>query len=66
MKHPCRGKTRYASYDEAALILVDAKIDRALHKPHAQRRREQRAYYCGNCNGFHLTSTPEDGRQRTR
>lgn len=65
-KHPCHRKTRYASYDEAALALVDAKIRRALRLRHHQKRREQRVYYCGNCNGHHLTSAPENDRRHTR
>lgn len=63
MKHPCRGKVRYGSYDEAALVVVNAKIKRAFRGHHHQRRHEERAYYCGDCNGFHLTSRPADGRR---
>jgi len=52
----CTGKARFSSYDEAQLALVDAKIKRAFGR--SQKRREERSYYCGNCNGFHLTSQP--------
>lgn len=54
MKRPCHTKIRYNSYDEAALILVDCKIRRQLRG--RQHRREESVYYCGECNGFHLTS----------
>jgi hypothetical protein len=64
MKHPCQGKVRYASYDEAGLALVNAKIRRAFGRAGWQKRREERVYYCGDCNGFHLSSLPEDGRRR--
>jgi hypothetical protein len=53
----CTNKRRFGSYDEAQLALVDAKIKRAFGR--SQKRREERSYYCGNCNGFHLTSQPE-------
>jgi hypothetical protein len=53
----CTGKARYASYDEAGLALVEAKIGAALRAN--RRRREQRIYWCGSCNGFHLTSRSE-------
>lgn len=56
MKHPCKGKVRYASADEAGLVLVNAKIARSLHG--RLRRRELAVYYCGDCVGFHLTSKP--------
>jgi len=52
----CAGKRRYASYDEAALVLVDAKIQASLRG--LQWRRERRVYWCGICNGHHLTSRP--------
>lgn len=61
MRHPCKGKARYGSYDEAALVLVDAKIKRSLRNN--RRRREQGIYYCGDCNGFHLTSSPQRDRR---
>ncbi len=64
MKHPCRGKRRYGSYDEAALVLVDAKIRRAFRPQRAARRHEVRVYWCGDCNGFHLTSLPDVDRRR--
>jgi len=51
-------KRRFASWDEAGLVLVDAKIERVLRGK--QRRREERVYYCGNCEGFHLTSQPRE------
>lgn len=56
-RDPCRGKVRFASWDAAQLALVNAKIARALRRK-PTKRGEQRAYYCGNCNGFHLTSRP--------
>lgn len=59
-KRWCAPKVRYASYDEAALVLVDCKIRAALKGK--QHRREQWVYYCGECNGFHLTSKPPSGR----
>lgn len=54
MKDGCRDKVRFGSYDEAQLALVDAKIKRVLRGK--QKRREERSYWCGGCNGFHLTS----------
>lgn len=58
-KRACAPKQRYASYDEAALVLVDCKIRHAFRRN--QKRREVRVYYCHECNGFHLTSN-EDRR----
>lgn len=61
MKHPCQGKRRFGSYDEAALVVVNAKIQRSLRG--SRKRREERVYWCGDCNGFHVTSLaarPED------
>lgn len=58
-KDPCEGKKRFSSYDEAGLALVDSKIDQALYPARNGNRHEQRVYYCGNCNGFHLTSRPD-------
>ncbi len=52
----CAPKVRYASYDEAALVLVDCKIRASLK--HRAHRREDHVYYCGECNGFHLSSIP--------
>jgi hypothetical protein len=56
----CSSKRRFGSYDEAQLALVDAKIQRSLRGK--QGRREERSYWCGNCNGFHLTSMQETRR----
>lgn len=53
----CTNKVRFSSYDEAQLALVDAKIKRAFGR--SQKRREERSYWCGSCNGFHLTSKPD-------
>lgn len=59
VKHPCHGKVRYGSYDEAGLALVDCKIRASLHgNRNKQKRREQRQYWCGDCDGFHLSSSP--------
>jgi hypothetical protein len=47
-------KVRYPSLEQARQVLIDAKIRAALH--HNRRRREQRAYFCRACCGWHLTS----------
>ena len=51
---PCRLKVTYHSWDEAHLMLVDCRIKAALRG--STKRRERRAYYCGEHNGWHLTS----------
>lgn len=51
-------KRRYATYDEAAMVLVNAKIERAFRRRHWAKRREERVYFCHACLGFHLTSQP--------
>lgn len=50
------GKWRYR--DRIAALLALAGIDNTNPK-----RREQRAYRCPNCRGWHLTSKPK-GRTR--
>lgn len=57
MSGGCR-KRRYASLDEAETVLLRAKIARAFGRRIASRRREQRAYACRACYGWHLTSEP--------
>lgn len=52
----CTGTARYGSWDEAQLVLVDARISSSLKG--SARRREQRSYYCRICDGWHLTSKP--------
>lgn len=48
------GKFRFATWDRANRALTDAKIARAFHRNN--RRREERAYACDRCGGWHLTS----------
>jgi len=49
-------KQRYPNKQTAQRILLKAKIRRALHNNN--NRREERAYPCQHCNGWHLTSNP--------
>lgn len=51
------GKKKYGSYDEAQLIIVDAKIARSLYGDTG--RAEQRSYYCSTCEAWHTTSRGE-------
>lgn len=47
------GKIRYGTEQEATNVLLKAMIQRGLRgKNH---RREQRAYLCPECKGWHLT-----------
>ena len=52
------GKKRYPTEQAAQVSLTSAKISRALHGQ--GNRREQRAYACVTCRGWHLTSEPLD------
>lgn len=52
------GKVTFGSWDEAQLAVTDAKIARALHRK-PTKRREERAYQCGLCKLWHLTSKPD-------
>ena len=56
---PRCSKTRFATWDEAAMAVTNAKIRRALRG--CKKRREQRVYYCQQCLAHHLTSSPERG-----
>lgn len=47
-------KKRFATEHAAGQALVSAKIRRYLHGN--LKRREERAYHCVNCDGWHLTS----------
>lgn len=64
------GKVVFADHAEASRAVVDAKIARSLRG--RRRRREQRAYRCDPCGGWHLTSQedsrplPEPGTGATR
>lgn len=52
------GKRRFRDHDEAVAALHSACNSRtaAAHCGTTTRRRETRAYQCGACNGWHLTS----------
>ena len=61
LKGRCQsGKIRLRDHDEAikALHRTQALALVALEVTGSTRRAEKRAYYCGMCNGFHLTSKP--------
>lgn len=51
---PTTGKVRFHTETAAQLALTDAKIARAFRSN--TKRREQGAYQCEFCHGFHLTS----------
>lgn len=53
------GKKRYRDERTALFVLVSCRARRILR--HDGRRREQRAYRCPFCFGWHLTSAPEKG-----
>jgi len=48
----CRGKRRYRDEKSAQLIVREAASSRNRYVP-------IRAYYCRDCNGWHLSSRPE-------
>lgn len=64
MTGPCT-KVRFESRPEAEDALLRARVHASLRLGrHHQRRKERRAYYCGLCRGFHLTSQPvKDSRE---
>lgn len=51
-------KQRYASEEAALRMLLTARIKRSLREN--SNRREERAYWCLFCDGWHLTSQPFD------
>jgi hypothetical protein len=54
-KEACE-KVTWPTEQEARQALLDAKIAKGLKRN--SRRREQRAYWCPRCQGWHLTSRP--------
>lgn len=55
---PCRtGKKRYPNERAARVRLVEIRARRVLRN--VRRRREERAYLCPFCFGWHLTSAPD-------
>jgi hypothetical protein len=54
------GKIRLRDHDEAikALHRTQSLAIIALEVTGSTSRAEKRTYYCGMCNGFHLTSKP--------
>ena len=61
LKGRCQsGKIRYRDHDEAikALHRTQSMAVIALEMTGNTSRAEKRTYYCGQCNGFHLTSKP--------
>lgn len=62
--HACEetGKLRYRDWAQAQEALLAAVWDRQTAQAHnvASHRREVRAYPCGRCNGWHLTSQGGD------
>jgi len=60
------GKVRYPEKRSATMTLHHFASGRALAAAYnaVSRRRECRAYQCGACNGWHLTSRPEPGASR--
>ena len=55
------GKRRFKDHRQAVAVLHKAETARAWAKVNdsKSRRGEKRAYPCGLCKGFHLTSQPE-------
>lgn len=51
----------YRDLEAAKTALTTIKFSRATDEDFAQKHREIRAYYCGKCGGYHLTSE-EDGQ----
>jgi len=49
------GKKRHSSERGALIVLAGIKFRRAMGRTH---RREDRAYSCSLCGGWHLTSMP--------
>ncbi len=61
LKGRCQsGKIRYRDHEEAikALHRTQSLALIALEVTGSTSRAEKRTYYCGMCNGFHLTSRP--------
>lgn len=59
--HRCvSGKVRYPDHEYAVSVLHKAQnsAKRSLEERGTTRRHEQRAYFCAECQGFHLTSKP--------
>lgn len=52
------GKFRFATWDEANIALLNAKIAQWKY-PGGTRRRESRIYWCGLCESHHLSSKPD-------
>lgn len=50
-------KLRHPDRHSALVALTDAKIQRVLH--HMNGYRQERAYECPTCRGWHLTSKPD-------
>ncbi len=49
-RNACRGRTRYRREKDAVLAL------RHIQALSTRERTPQRAYFCGKCQGWHLTS----------
>lgn len=47
-------KQRYSTEQKAKQVLLSARISRSLRE--GSKRREERAYLCPFCEGWHLTS----------
>jgi hypothetical protein len=52
-QHTCRGKVRYRNQELANQAL------RGIAEFSERTKQAKRAYFCGGCNGWHLTSKPE-------
>ncbi|RKR84414.1 hypothetical protein BDD43_4649 [Mucilaginibacter gracilis] len=72
MKNKCEdtGKTRFDSLAEAKDIMLRFRGMWKLHREGKRRKHRQgkpaqkRAYYCGYCGGYHLTSKSLFGNNR--
>jgi hypothetical protein len=56
---PTCSKKRYPTMKAAKIVLVACRARRALHDQ--SKRREQGAYRCPHCYGYHLTSQQKAG-----
>lgn len=54
----CLRKRRYRDEATALHELEVVQAKRAAEHPDGDRPRECRAYFCGECSGWHLTSQP--------
>lgn len=50
-------KRKYSKFD-AMLALAQSDMKQKLYDTHT-KRQECRMYWCGKCNGYHLTSKPK-------